>query len=188
MVSALVWLVTMVRARRLYCAFISGVYVPVHGKLDVRRRIASLLDVSMGLDPDATGFENIYLRGIIDGLKPKVTRARVDDIAESTELGEYLKVPVRTYSSGMMLRLAFGISTGVEADLLIMDEWLSVGDAQFSAGAADRLENLVSKTGIVVIPSHGPQLIDRVCTRRIHLEHGKVISDEKIIRKDVTTQ
>jgi lipopolysaccharide transport system ATP-binding protein len=167
---------------------LSGVYAPVHGSLNVRGKIASLLDVSMGLDPDATGFENIYLRGIMDGLKPSVIRAKVDDIAEFTELGEYLNLPVRTYSSGMMLRLAFAISTSVEADILIMDEWLSVGDAQFSAKAADRLERLVSKAGILVIASHDPKLIERVCTRRIHLEHGKLVSDEMVERESAAIE
>lgn len=167
---------------------LSGVYAPVHGALNVRGKIASLLDVSMGLDPDATGFENIYLRGIMDGLKPSVIRAKVDDIAEFTELGEYLNLPVRTYSSGMMLRLAFAISTSVEADILIMDEWLSVGDAQFSAKAADRLERLVSKAGILVIASHDPKLIERVCTRCIHLEHGKLVSDEMVERESAAIE
>ncbi|WP_180684205.1 ABC transporter ATP-binding protein [Tepidicella baoligensis] len=167
---------------------LSGVYAPVHGSLDVRGKIASLLDVSMGLDPDATGFENIYLRGIMDGLKPSVIRDKIDDIADFTELDEYLNLPVRTYSSGMMLRLAFAISTSVEADILIMDEWLSVGDAQFSAKAAVRLEKLVSKAGILVIASHDPKLIERVCTRRIHLEHGKIMSDEKVVREEVAVE
>lgn len=167
---------------------LSGVYAPVHGSLDVRGKIASLLDVSMGLDPDATGFENIYLRGIMDGLKPSVIRDKIDDIADFTELDEYLNLPVRTYSSGMMLRLAFAISTSVEADILIMDEWLSVGDAQFSAKAADRLEKLVSKAGILVIASHDPKLIERVCTRRIHLEHGKIMSDEKVVREEAALE
>lgn len=167
---------------------LSGVYAPVHGSLDVRGKIASLLDVSMGLDPDATGFENIYLRGIMDGLKPSVIRDKIDDIADFTELDEYLNLPVRTYSSGMMLRLAFAISTSVEADILIMDEWLSVGDAQFSAKAADRLEKLVSKAGILVIASHDPMLIERVCTRHIHLEHGKIISDEIIVREEAAVE
>lgn len=167
---------------------LSGVYAPVHGLLDVRGKIASLLDVSMGLDPDATGFENIYLRGIMDGLKPSVIRDKIDDIADFTELDDYLNLPVRTYSSGMMLRLAFAISTSVEADILIMDEWLSVGDAQFSAKAADRLEKLVNKAGILVIASHDPKLIERVCTRRIHLEHGKIMSDEKVVREETALE
>ncbi|KXB30119.1 sugar ABC transporter ATP-binding protein [Dechloromonas denitrificans] len=160
---------------------LSGVYAPVRGQLSVRGKIASLLDVSMGLDPDATGFENIYLRGIMDGLKPALIRSKIDEIADFTDLGEYLNLPVRTYSSGMMLRLAFAISTSVEADILIMDEWLSVGDAEFSAKAAARLDVLVGNAAILVIASHNPALIARICTRKIHLEHGRVLSDEPVV-------
>ncbi|KVL88437.1 ABC transporter ATP-binding protein [Burkholderia stagnalis] len=159
---------------------LSGVYEPVRGKLKVRGKVASLLDVSMGLDPDATGFENIYLRGILDGLSPSRIRSKIDEIADFSDLGEYLNLPVRTYSSGMMLRLAFAISTSVEADILIMDEWLSVGDAEFSAKAARRLETLVGNASIVVIATHDPTLVARVCTRKISLEHGKIVADEPI--------
>lgn len=160
---------------------LTGVYEPVQGRLLVHGRIASLLDVSMGLDPDATGFENIYLRGILDGLKPARIRSKIDEIADFSELGDYLNLPVRTYSSGMMLRLAFSMSTSVEADILIMDEWLSVGDADFRAKAAERLEKLVGNASIVVIASHDPAMVQRVCTRQISLEHGKIVSDEPII-------
>lgn len=162
---------------------LSGVYAPVRGSLDVCGRIASLLDVSMGLDPDATGFENIYLRGIMDGLRPAQIRSKVDEIAEFTELGDYLNLPVRIYSSGMMLRLAFAISTSVEADIIIMDEWLSVGDADFTAKAAQRLEELVDKASILVIASHNPKLIEQICNRRISLEHGKIVEDVFILPK-----
>lgn len=159
---------------------LSGVYAPVRGELRVHGKIASLLDVSMGLDPDATGFENIYLRGILDGLSPARIRSKIDDIADFSELGEYLNLPVRTYSSGMMLRLAFAISTSVEADILIMDEWLSVGDAEFSKKAATRLESLVGKASLLVLASHDPKLVARICTRRIGMEHGKMVSDEPV--------
>ncbi|PTB21159.1 sugar ABC transporter ATP-binding protein [Trinickia symbiotica] len=159
---------------------LSGVYAPVRGELTVRGKIASLLDVSMGLDPDATGFENIYLRGILDGLKPARIRSKIDEIADFSELGDYLNLPVRTYSSGMMLRLAFAISTSVEADILIMDEWLSVGDAEFSVKAAERLETLVGQASILVLATHDPNLVSRVCTRKVAMEHGKVISDEAV--------
>jgi lipopolysaccharide transport system ATP-binding protein len=162
---------------------LSGVYAPVHGSLEVRGRIASLLDVSMGLDPDATGFENIYLRGIMDGVRPATIRDKIDEIADFTDLGQFLNLPVRTYSSGMLLRLAFAISTSVEADILIMDEWLSVGDAEFNLKAAARLDKLVGNAAILVIASHDPSLIERVCTRRLHLEHGHIISDEAIVRE-----
>jgi lipopolysaccharide transport system ATP-binding protein len=159
---------------------LSGVYAPVHGELKVIGSIASLLDVSTGLDPDATGFENIYLRGILDGLNPTKIRSKIDEIADFSELGDYLNLPVRTYSSGMMLRLAFAISTSIEADILIMDEWLNVGDAAFSAKAALRLEKLVGKAAILVVASHDPALIARICNRKITLEHGRIISDEPI--------
>jgi lipopolysaccharide transport system ATP-binding protein len=157
---------------------LSGIYAPVKGRLVVRGRIASLLDVTMGLDSDATGFDNIYLRGILDGLKPVRIRSKIDEIAEFTELGEYLNLPVRTYSSGMMLRLAFAISTSVEADILIMDEWLSVGDQSFSIKASKRLEELIGKTSILVVASHDRSLINRVCNRKIQLDRGRIFSDE----------
>jgi len=161
---------------------LSGVYAPVRGRLETSGRIASLLDLSMGMDPDATGFENIYLRGIMDGLPPAVIRSKVDEIADFTNLGDYLNLPVRTYSSGMQLRLAFAISTSVEADILVMDEWLSVGDADFSKKAAARLDALVSKAAILVIASHSPKLIERVCNRRILLEHGVITGDDRLVQ------
>ncbi|CAE6812784.1 ABC transporter ATP-binding protein [Paraburkholderia sp. SEWSISQ10-3 4] len=164
---------------------LSGVYAPVRGELKVNGKIASLLDVSMGLDPDATGFENIYLRGILDGLKPVRIRSKIDEIADFSQLGDYLNLPVRTYSSGMMLRLAFAISTSVEADILIMDEWLSVGDAEFSIRAAERLESLVGKASLLVVASHDPGLVARVCNRKISMEHGKMVSDEPVIAPEV---
>ena len=164
---------------------LAGIYAPVKGRLVVRGRIASLLDVSMGLDPDATGFENIYLRGILDGMRPARIRSKIDEIADFTELGEYLNLPVRTYSSGMMLRLAFAISTSVEADILIMDEWLSVGDQGFSAKAAQRLDELVGNASILVVATHDQNLIDRICNRKIILEHGKIISDERVTKNSI---
>ena len=161
---------------------LSGIYAPVRGRLIVHGRTAPLLDVSMGLDVDATGFENIYLRGILDGMRPTRIRSKIDEIADFTELGEYLNLPVRTYSSGMMLRLAFAISTSIEADILIMDEWLSVGDQSFAVKASKRLEELVGKSSILVVASHDQSLIDRICNRKIKLEHGRIISDEPVIK------
>jgi lipopolysaccharide transport system ATP-binding protein len=166
---------------------LSGVYAPTQGRLAIHGRTASLLDVSMGLDPDATGFENIYLRGIMDGLRPSVIRGKVDEIADFTDLGEYLNLPVRTYSSGMMLRLAFAISTSVEADILIMDEWLSVGDAEFSIKAKQRLDELVGQASILVIATHDPALVSRICTRSIKLEHGRMVEDKPVTKEEPNT-
>jgi lipopolysaccharide transport system ATP-binding protein len=156
---------------------LAGAYEPVTGSLEMHGRIASLLDLSLGMDHDATGYENIFLRGIMMGLAPQEIRAKTLDIADFTELGEYLDMPVRTYSSGMQLRLAFAVSTSVDADILIMDEWLSVGDADFNQKAAKRLESLVQKTSILVIASHSPELISKVCNRAFRLEHGKLVEE-----------
>lgn len=161
---------------------LSGIYSPTGGSIKIKGKTASLLDVSTGVDPDATGFENIYLRGIMNGFKPKAIKSKVEEIADFTELGEYLNLPVRTYSSGMMLRLSFAISTSIDADILIMDEWLSVGDAQFQEKAAARLKALVDRASILVIASHSPELISKVCNRKIQLEHGKIVADERIVK------
>ena len=162
---------------------LSGIYAPTRGSLRMTGRTASLLDVSTGVDPDATGFENIYLRGIMNGFRPSRIRDKIDEIADFTELGEYLNLPVRTYSSGMMLRLTFAISTSIDADILIMDEWLSVGDANFQEKAAKRLKALVDNASILVLASHSPDLIENVCNRKIQLEHGRIVADEAIAPK-----
>lgn len=162
---------------------LSGIYAPTRGSLKMTGRTASLLDVSTGVDPDATGFENIYLRGIMNGFRPSRIRDKIDEIADFTELGEYLNLPVRTYSSGMMLRLTFAISTSIDADILIMDEWLSVGDANFQDKAAKRLKALVDNASILVLASHSPDLIENVCNRKIQLEHGRIVADEAIAPK-----
>ena len=164
---------------------LTGIYEPVRGTLDLRGRVAALLDVSMGLDPEATGYENIYLRGIMSGMKPAQIRSHIDDIAEFSDLGDYLTMPIRTYSSGMMVRLAFSISTSIEADILLMDEWLSVGDSEFSAKASERLNGLINRAGILVIASHNPDLIQKVCNRLIRMEHGVIVEDRVLGTENV---
>jgi lipopolysaccharide transport system ATP-binding protein len=157
-----------------------GVYAPTAGSLQVTGHVVSLLDINLGMDPDGTGYENILMRGIVMGLTPRQIQARVDEIAEFTDLGEYLSMPIRTYSTGMQMRLAFAVSTCVDADVLLMDEWLSVGDADFQAKAAARLGSLLDRTPILVIATHSPELIQRVCTRVIQLSHGKIVSDAPV--------
>src|SRR6266702_6265993 len=110
---------------------LAGIYEPTSGSLRSSGRITSLLDVTLGMDHEATGYENIMIRGLIMGASKQQMRDLTDSIAEFSGLGDYLTMPVRTYSSGMVLRLAFAIVTSVEADVLLMDEWLSVGDADF---------------------------------------------------------
>jgi lipopolysaccharide transport system ATP-binding protein len=161
---------------------LAGVYVPTYGKLEVQGKVVSLLDINLGLDVDATGYENIMLRGIVMGMTPAEVRAKTDEIAEFTDLGEYLDMPLRSYSSGMQMRLAFTISTCIQADVLLMDEWLAVGDAEFQGKAAKRLSELVSRSAILVIASHSVELVNSVCTRLIELSHGRIVSDRPVQR------
>lgn len=159
---------------------LAGIYEPVAGTLAVEGKVASLLDISLGMDPDASGYENIYLRGIVLGLSSREIASRTDEIAAFTGLGEFLDMPVRTYSSGMQLRLAFAVSASVEADILILDEWLSVGDEEFGRKSSERLNQLIESSKILVLASHSLELIQKVCTRVIRLEHGCIVSDEHV--------
>lgn len=153
---------------------LAGAYEPVTGELEIRGRVGALLDISMGIEEEATGYENIVLRGVMMGLSPGEMRERIVEIAEFTELGEYLDMPVRTYSAGMKIRLAFAVSTSISADILLMDEWLSVGDAAFSEKASRRLESLVEQSSAFVIASHSRELISRLCNRGIRLHRGRL--------------
>jgi lipopolysaccharide transport system ATP-binding protein len=159
---------------------LSGAYPPTAGTRTCEGRIATLLDPSLGIEPEATGYENIMLRGLMMRVGRAQMRRIRDDIAEFCELGDFLQMPVRTYSSGMKLRLALAIVTSVPADILLMDEWLSVGDQSFQPKAEARMRNLVAQSGILVLASHSRELIGRECTRSIMLQQGSVISDEPV--------
>ena len=153
---------------------LAGVYRPTQGRVHRRGRVASLFDVSLGMEPDATGYENIRVRGALLGLTPAEVRERIDEIAAFTELGDYLAIPVRTYSTGMMLRLAFAVCTCIEPEILLMDEWIGVGDAAFVEKAERRMEEFVGRAGILVLASHSPGLLERVCTTGVYLDAGRV--------------
>lgn len=156
---------------------LAGAYEPTFGALHLKGRVASLLDINLGMDHDASGYDNIFLRGIMMGLTPEEIRLKTDEIAEFTELGEFLDMPVRTYSSGMQLRLAFAVSTSVQADVIVMDEWLSVGDAAFMVKASERLQKLVDEAAILVMASHDPNLVGKICNRGFRMEHGRIVEE-----------
>jgi ABC-type polysaccharide/polyol phosphate transport system ATPase subunit len=162
---------------------LAGVYEPTRGRVFCSGRVSSLLDMNVGLNADATGHENIILRGMYMGIHPRDMRARAAAIAEFTELGDYLDMPVRTYSAGMMIRLAFSISTCIPPDILIMDEWLTAGDAQFLGKAQRRIEEFVRHSSILVLASHSLELAEQWCTRGILLQHGRVLATGPV--KDV---
>jgi lipopolysaccharide transport system ATP-binding protein len=148
---------------------IAGIYEPTSGSIEVKGRIASLIDISLGMESEASGFENIRMRGVMMGLSLKHIKSLEEEIAEFTELGPYLNMPIRSYSTGMHMRLGFAVSTAVPADILLMDEWLSVGDAAFKIKAEKRLEDYVKKSSILVIASHSEQTIKKLTNKTLIL-------------------
>jgi lipopolysaccharide transport system ATP-binding protein len=153
---------------------LSGVYEPSSGKITRSGSVSSLVDISLGINGENTGRENIYLRGKLMGLSKKEIEEKIDEIIEFSELGDYINLPVRIYSSGMLLRLAFSVSTSITADILIMDEWLSVGDGAFAERSSQRLRNLVDESEILVIASHTRELLEETCNKIVWLEHGLI--------------
>jgi len=153
---------------------LAGVYEPTSGWVSVQGSIIPLLDINLGIDYESTGYENVLLRGAVLGLKRRELKALTEHIAEFTGLGNYLAVPVRTYSSGMVLRLAFSISTSVAPEILLLDEFFGVGDAEFIEKAERRLNELISKAGILVFASHSQELVRRLCNRVLWLDKGEI--------------
>lgn len=148
---------------------IAGVYQPTSGSIEVKGRIASLIDISLGMDMEATGFENIRMRGIMMGLSLKKIKSMEEEIADFTGLGQALEMPIRTYSSGMHMRLGFAVSTAVDADIILMDEWLSVGDSEFILKAEERLHDFIKRSSILVIASHSEALIQKTTNQTLLL-------------------
>lgn len=153
---------------------IAGAYPPTRGSVRREGTVASLIEPAAGIEPSASGWENIVLRGLLLGRsRRELVRAR-REIAEFSGLGDFLSLPVSTYSSGMTMRLAFSIVTHFEANILVMDEWLGAGDAEFRARTEARMRQLVDQTGILVLASHSQSLIRRECRSMLTLAHGGV--------------
>jgi ABC-type polysaccharide/polyol phosphate transport system ATPase subunit len=153
---------------------IAGIYEPMRGSVWCEGRIAPLFDIALGLDRESTGYDNIFLRGMLLGMTPTEIRERRDTIAAFAELGDYLAMPMRTYSTGMALRLAFAVSTHVNADILLMDEWIGAGDAAFIAKAQCRLAELLEGAAILVLASHTEDIVRRICNKAVLLRHGRI--------------
>ena len=156
---------------------LSGVYHPFVGNIEIQGSISSLVDISMGINPEFSGRENILIRGRLLGLTASEINAHIDEIIDFTKLGSYIDMPLRTYSSGMQLRLAFAVSTIIKPDILIMDEWLSVGDEEFKADAEKKMQTLVQSSNILIIASHSKEQILHSCNRVLWLEHGNIKID-----------
>jgi len=155
---------------------LAGIYEPTQGRVMASGKVSAILDASVGLNPDATGRENIILRGMYMDIHPREMRAHADEVAEFTDLGHYLDMPVRTYSAGMMIRLAFAITTCIPPEILVMDEWLTAGDAHFLGKAQQRMAEFVRGSSILVLASHSMELLEQWCNRGIFLDQGRVVA------------
>jgi ABC-type polysaccharide/polyol phosphate transport system ATPase subunit len=151
------------------------IYPPSGGVADVVGRIGCLTDLNVGMDPEATGYENIRMRGVLLGLTGQEIAKLVPDVAEFTELGEYLKLPIRCYSQGMMLRLAFGISTAIQPEIILLDEVIGAGDRAFAEKSRQRLNGLIEAASILVLASHDPNVIIQNCSSAIWMSHGRMV-------------
>lgn len=159
---------------------LAGIYEPVAGRLEVEGTLGTLIDPGAGMDADATGRENIVLRGLFLGLSEAECERMAEEAGQFSGLGEFLDVPVRTYSAGMGVRLSFAAATLMNPQILLMDEWFLAGDADFLARATERLEMLVRGAEVLVIATHDMAIVRRWCTRAIRLDGGRIIADGKV--------
>jgi lipopolysaccharide transport system ATP-binding protein len=153
---------------------LAGIYPPTSGKRIVKGRISSLFDIALGFEVDASGWENIAYRSYLQGETPKSLRSKIDPIAEFSELGDFLNMPVRYYSAGMIVRLAFSIATAIEPEILLVDEVLSVGDMAFQEKARQRIHEMIAKAELIVVVSHDLESLAKVCNQAIWMDHGTV--------------
>jgi ABC-2 type transport system ATP-binding protein/lipopolysaccharide transport system ATP-binding protein len=159
---------------------LAGVYPPSAGIVDQAGTIAPLFDISLGFDMESSGHENIILRGLFLGLSKAEINNSMDNISNFTGLGSYLEMPLRTYSSGMLMRLAFAIATEIQPDIILMDEWIGVGDSSFLEQAKKRLESFIDKSSILVLASHSEDLIRSSCNKGVLLGQGQVLAEGSI--------
>ncbi|HDR8857322.1 ABC transporter ATP-binding protein [Burkholderia territorii] len=152
----------------------AGIYPPTQGTVTSDGKIVPLLDISLGMDDNSTGMQNIRLRGLLLGMTDSEIREKTAEIAAFSELNDYLDLPLRTYSSGMRVRLAFAVSTAVDAEILLLDEVMGVGDASFMHKAQARLNELHGRAEIVVLAMHANSEIRRVCNKALWMENGRV--------------
>ncbi len=165
---------------------IAGIYPPITGSIDVNGDIQSLFDLSLGFDGYGTGRENIYYRSYMLGHSPKTVQEKLDSIIEFADLGEFIDYPIRTYSAGMQMRLAFAVSTTLKGDILLLDEAIGAGDASFMVKVKKRIFEMVENSKIMVLVSHDMQTVKQLCSRVIWLKHGEVVMDghpEDVVNK-----
>lgn len=153
---------------------LSGIYEPSRGSARIRGRVAPVFDLGVGMDPEISGYENIIIRGLFLGQTRKQMMSKIDEIADFTELGEYLSMPLRTYSTGMRVRLAMGVVTSIDPEILLLDEGIGAVDAEFMKKARIRLQELVARSGILVFASHSNEFLAQLCDTALWIDHGQV--------------
>ncbi|MGH3697333.1 MAG: galactan export ABC transporter ATP-binding subunit Wzt/RfbE [Pseudonocardiaceae bacterium] len=153
---------------------LSGIYEPTRGSSRIVGKVAPVFDLGVGMDPEISGYENIIIRGLFLGMTRKQMEARSEEIAEFTELGDYLSMPLRTYSTGMRVRLALGVVTSIDPEILLLDEGIGAVDAAFLEKARDRLTALVERSGILVFASHSDEFLVELCSSGLWLDHGEI--------------
>ena len=156
---------------------ITGVAFPDEGEITVNGQVAALLELTAGFSTEMTGRENIYLKGYILGLKDDFIKTIEDDIVEFAQIGDYIDQPVRTYSSGMKMRLGFAINVNIDPDILVIDEALSVGDAKFKKKCKDKISSIIKQGKTVLYVSHSKDSVKEMCPRSIYLKKGTVMFD-----------
>lgn len=164
-----------------FLKMLAGLYPISRGTRVVKGTVRSLFDLSLGFEPDATGRENVLYRGLLLGLSPKFMREIEDEVVEFAGLGEFIDYPMRTYSAGMQVRLAFAISTAVGGDVLLLDEVIGAGDANFMAKAKQRIGKLIEESEILVLASHDFGALKSLCERGLVFHHGELIFDGPIV-------
>jgi ABC-type polysaccharide/polyol phosphate transport system ATPase subunit len=156
---------------------LAGIYQPSQGLISIEGRVSPLFTTAPGLDADDTGYENIVTCGLFLGMTRDEIERKLPEIEAFTELSDYLSLPVRTYSSGMIVRLGFAIATAIDPEILLLDEGLGAGDARFASRAATRVQALIARSSIMVLASHSENLIRQMCKRAILLERGRIVAD-----------
>jgi ABC-type polysaccharide/polyol phosphate transport system ATPase subunit len=154
---------------------VAGVYAPLSGSIFREGKVTPLLSIGMGMQPEATGRENILLLGMHLDIPPGEMRPRIDEIVEWTELGAFIGAPLKTYSAGMILRLAFAVSTSFRPEILLLDEWLGVADAEFQAKAYERMASFVGGSSILVLASHAAHLLESWCNMAVRMDGGRIV-------------
>lgn len=153
---------------------LAGIYEPTRGSARVVGKVAPVFDLGVGMDPEISGYENIVIRGLFLGMNRRQMEKRMDEIAEFTELGDYLDMPLRTYSTGMRVRLAIGVVTSIDPEILVLDEGIGAVDADFLEKVRDRLKELVKRSGILIFASHSDEFLMELCNSAVWMDKGGI--------------